>query len=146
MFPDRFHVNKWTRGRLGFTAVFLLLTLFFLSGCLGLLQGNNEVDLAVSSPYTGLVELQCNQTCADRGQCGQAVDGTDRVFMNSGGPAVEQHDQLILPNSRGIIVNTITQTLQTEATGEQFSHPFHLVQIDGGVTGWVVEWCVVPVN
>lgn len=146
MFPDWFHVNKWKRRRLAVTAVFLFLPLFTLTGCLGLLQGNNEVDLAVSSPYTGPVEFQCNQTCADRGQCGQAGDGSDRVFMSSFAPAVEQHDQLILPTTRGVILETVTRTLQTEATGEQFSQPFHRVQVDGGVAGWVVEWCVAPVN
>ncbi len=146
MSPDRFHGQKKLSNRFVLTAVLLLISLLFLSSCFSLLQGSDSTDLSVSSPYTGTVEFQCNQTCADRGQCGQATDGTDFVFMSSIAPAVDQHDQLILPGARGNILDTITRTLQTTATSEQFPQPFHLVQIDGGLAGWVVEWCVAPVT
>lgn len=152
MVPEHIHFSetkedkiRWGRWRL--TAVSLIFSLIFLTGCLGMLQGNNNVDLSVSSPYTGAVEVQCTQTCADRGQCGTGVEGTDLVFFNSSRPAVENHDQLITPSSKGVIQQTVTETLQTISTEQQFSQPFHLVLLDGNnVQGWVAEWCVVPTN
>lgn len=130
-------------------AIVTLFVLSALSGCFSLFQPNNDgadAGAAQTSPYTGAVEFSCNQACAARGQCGTAVDQTDRVFMKSDAPAVDNHDMLIVPGSRGTIVNTANQTLILASTQEPFEQPFHLVQVDNGPIGWVAEWCVVPTN
>lgn len=128
---------------------FLLLfgALLSLTGCLGLLTGNDDETAVPTSPYSGPVEFSCNQACSDRGQCGTAVDQTDRVFMSTISPVVDGHDQLIVPGTRGLILDTITRTLVTASTDTSFTHPFHLVQVDGSSQiGWVAQWCVAPVN
>lgn len=122
-----------------------LIALLAMTGCLSNLQGNQN---AAGVAGATAVDLQCTQACAERGQCGAGADRTDRVLLSSQAlPVVDGHDIAVEVGSRAVIQQTVTETVETIATGQRFAHQFYRVQVEGtAVQGWVAQWCTVPVN
>lgn len=95
------------------------------------------------------VILVCNQTCADRAQCGTTMQSPEVpvILAGSNAPAVEpdQHD-LFFPNrAQAEVRETMTVTLE-EGDGTRFDHPFSRVEyrnpLNDIVSGWVPDWCI----
>jgi hypothetical protein len=120
-----------------------LFALLSLTSCISRLQGGTEAVVGLPTA----VELQCTSACAERGQCGVGLNQSDNVLLSSQNPAVAGHDVAIVSGARANVRQTVTQTLRTISTQEQFQHRFYQVQIEGQETvGWVAEWCAVPAN
>jgi len=99
----------------------------------------------------GTVQLECNDACADYGQCGTLVDEPAVTVVLGGleSPKVDAGSQdVFFPNMVTVeIRETREETLEQLSTGRQFQVKFSRIEQRNNFgdvvgTGWVPDWCV----
>lgn len=137
--------RMWERRQAFAGVLLLLLVLTMLVACGG---GEDEAatptaDPNVSSLPDNQLRLVCNDSCAERAQCGIALDGSQVVFLRRDLPAVSDHDLAIPAGSIGTVLETRAEQVMETATGNQFTSTFFKLLLSDQITqAWVAEWCV----
>lgn len=120
----------------GFLLIGILLSLTACS-----LLGSGPA-LGDTADLQGQAVVTCSTSCATRGQCGSAPDGSQVVLGGQAGPAVEGHDLRFTADTTVPIYDSSIQRVRTITTQEEFDLRFYLIQREDGVTGWVAGWCL----
>jgi hypothetical protein len=112
--------------------------------------GNNEEP----TPTTALVSAEqltegsqirvvCSQSCKERAQCGTRQDGSEVVLMSRGGPAVDNHDMVILSGTAVTVQESRAQDVREVSSQIQFPVTFLRVLAENQAEeGWVTQWCL----
>lgn len=129
----------WQWRRLFFTG--LMLALLILSACGSTSAPAPILGHEVEFPPEKQVTISCNTTCAQRGQCGTAVTGS-QVVLGGSGPLVANHDRLFQDGTAVTILVSSEQMLEPLQGGEQFPLRFYQIQPEGQQPGWVAGWCL----
>lgn len=103
---------------------------------------NSEPTLGDTTDLQGQAIVTCSTACAERGQCGTAVDGSRVVLGGQGGPTVENHDMVFAVDTAVPIYEMRIQQVETLATAQQFNLRFYHIQRPDGLNGWVSGWCL----
>lgn len=98
----------------------------------------------------GTVQLVCNSSCAERGQCGTTVSSphVEVVLGGIDGPVLEanRHDRFIVSGATVEVKETWTGEVE-QADGRTFNETFSRVEFrnsfgDVQKTGWFPDWCI----
>ena len=133
----------------------LVLLIGVVSGC-QLQDGGGLATQSTPVPTLGSqVTLQnegvltCSTACSDQGQCGiaETKDNITVVLLNSGEPALQNHDMLFQELTPVQILESVDLEIVREvAAGEGptgLSLTFYNVNVpDLERAGWVAGWCV----
>lgn len=118
----------------------LTLVLLTLTACISLFSGTRlGSELVLENSGT----LICSTDCINRGQCGEADNGTRYVLGGLDGPKVDNHNRVFAEDTPVNILNTASQNVLTNADGQQTSLTFYYVTTeDLSKNGWVAGWCI----
>lgn len=135
------YANRWFNQRRKLFLTWLTLASLILSACGSTSTPTPILGHTVEFPPEKQVIVNCNATCAQRGQCGTAVNGS-QVVLGGSGPIVESHTRLFQNGTAVTILASSEQILEPIQGGDQFSLRFYQIQPEGQPAGWVAGWCL----
>jgi hypothetical protein len=98
--------------------------------------------LGHTTELTAAGVLVCSQPCAERGQCGDAVEGGEVILGGRGQPLTTQHDVFFPADVQVDILQRVPYTLRPLSEGDNFNLNFYNIAVPGGEQGWVAGWCL----
>lgn len=122
--------------------ILLLLSLLSLTACSLLNRGTAATVLGHDTQLGAGATLICSQVCAERGQCGTAVDQGEVILGGHDQPRLAQQNVLFPVSAAITVLETSSYNVRQLSGGDPFPINFYKIATAEGKIGWVAGWCL----